>query len=536
MLKQYVRDALLKALEALDAPGEAVEVTATDKPEFGDYASNVAFALAKHFKRAPREVGALILEALDRSAFERVEVAGGGFLNFTLRWETLHEVVRAALVREDFGRLDIGTGQRVQVEYVSANPTGPLTVGHGRNAVLGDTLANLFAALGYAVTREYYYNDAGRQMRVLGESVKLRLRELLGEAIDFPEDHYQGQYLVDVARAILDERGGEALEEDWTYFKDRARAAIFDDIQATLARLGIRHDVHTNEASFFENGAIWDVLEKLRAAGYAYDAEGAVWFKATAFGAEKDRVLVRSNGEPTYRLPDIAYHIDKLERGFDLVVDVLGTDHIVQTPDIVNAVKALGYDGDRVQPVFYQFVSLVSGGKAVKMSTRKANFVTLDELTDEVGADAVRYFMISRSVDAQMEFDLALAKSQSKDNPVYYIQYAHTRIAGILRECEGGVDPEADLSPLAEPESRELIKKLDAYPEALLEASRLRSPHVIANYAHQLAGLFHNFYERHKVLTHDPAVSAARLSLVRATQVALKCALDLLGVSAPGRM
>jgi len=539
MLKEFVRAEIEAALANIEIHDHAIDISATDKPEFGDYATNVAFTLSKPLKKSPREVAEQLLEQIDTDKFNKVEVAGPGFLNFHLKPETIHSVINSAIEQGDqFGQLNLGEGKNVQVEYVSANPTGPLTVGHGRNAVVGDTVANILDAVGWNVTREYYFNDAGKQMRMLGESVQVRFQQLLGQSVEISEDHYQGEYLVDIAQNILDEHGEAAAENDWTFFKDIAKDAIMGDIRNTLNLLGIKFDVFTNEASFFDNNAIWDCLEKLKEKGYAYEKDDAIWYKATEFGAEKDRVLVRSTGEPTYRLPDIAYHVDKLERDFDWIIDILGADHIVQTPDIISAVKVLGYNGDKIHPLFYQFVTLTSGGEAVKMSTRKANFVTLEELINDVSADAVRYFMISRSTDAQMEFDLELAKKQSKDNPVFYIQYAHTRIASILREHQGDTDVEAsvDLSPLVEPEIQELIKKLDAYTDSLKETADHLSPHILVNYAHQLAGLFHTFYERYKVLTDDEAVSKARLALVRATQVVLKKALTILGVSAPQRM
>ncbi|RME10715.1 MAG: arginine--tRNA ligase [Ardenticatenia bacterium] len=555
LIHLQLRDILADALQAAMQSGALPEVAPEALPEIiverpkraehGDFASPMALPLARPMRRAPRQIAEVIVAHLpDNELIASVELAGPGYINIRLNpgWLT-KQVDRILQEGEAFADLDIGAGKTAQVEFVSANPTGPLTVGHGRGAVLGDTLASILQAVGWNVTREYYYNDAGRQMRVLGDSVRLRLLQLLGQEVEFPEDYYQGEYIIDIARDILNEYGPEAAEKDWQFFKQIAQDVIFADIRQTLERLNIHHDVYTNEATFYETGAIWDVLERLREKGYVYDKDGAVWFKATEFGADKDRVLVRSTGEPTYRLPDIAYHVNKLERGFDLIVDVLGADHIAEMPDVINAVYALGYTDapQRIQPIFHQFVTLVRGGQAVKMSTRRANFVTLDELIDEVGPDAVRYFMISRSPNAQMEFDLELATQQSDENPVYYIQYAHARTAGILERQapERGIsfDPNADVSVLTHPSELALIREMLRLSDVLAHCAAELAPHHLTFYARELASTFNQFYRDCPVLTaEDEALVKARLKLVKAAQIALARTLHLLGMQAPSEM
>lgn len=432
---------------------------------------------------------------------------------------------------------DLGHGRRAQVEFVSANPTGPLTVGHGRNAVIGDTLASVLEAAGWQVTREYYYNDGGRQTEVLAESVRLRLRELLGEDVEFPTDHYQGAYIREIARQILEECGPEALGRDRAYFKEYAEARIFSGIQATLRHLGIRFDVYTSETSFYESGLIQSVLRQLREEGYLYDKDGAVWLKSSALGADKDRVLVRSTGEPTYRLPDIAYHVQKLQRGFDLIVDVLGADHIAEMPDIIAALRLLGEGVGGIRPVFHQFVTIVREGEVVKMSTRRATFVTLDELIDDVGANAVRYFMVMRSPDAHMEFDLDLAREQSEKNPVYYVQYAHARTVGILERSapQKGIvlDRSSDVTPLGHPAEVALIREILRLGEVIDECAERLEPHHLATYARDLAVAFNTSYRDCPVLTADDrTLLRARLKLVKAAQIALARTLELMGIEA----
>ncbi len=545
-IQNLIKDALLAAQAAGSVPATEwldIVVEQPQRPEHGDFATPIALTLAKPMRRAPREIAQAIVAHLPASEMvAAVEIAGPGYINFRLQPEWLaHQIDHVLDEGPRYAGQDLGAGRRAQVEFISANPTGPLTVGHARNAVLGDTLANVLAATGWQVTREYYFNDGGLQMKNLAESVRVRALQELGQTVEFPESYYQGEYIREIARDLLARHGPVVLERDWTFFRDRAVEAIFTDIRRTQERLGVHFDVYTNEASFYDSGAIWHVLERLREQGHVYEADGAVWFRATSFGADKDRVLVRSTGEPTYRLPDIAYHVDKLERGFDLIVDVLGADHIAAVPDIVSAVRALGYDADRVKPLVYQFVTLLRHGELVKMSTRQANYVTLDELIDEVGADAVRFFLLMRSSDTPIEFDLDLAKRQKKENPVYYAQYAHARTAGILDrnapEKAITFDPQADVTLLQDPYELALIKEILRLPEVLQICAERLELHQLTYYAHDLATAFNVFYDERPVLTApDGALVAARLKLVKAARIALARTLELMGVQAPEQM
>jgi arginyl-tRNA synthetase len=506
--------------------------------------------LARLARRSPRSIAEALARHLAHGSQEllaAVEVAGPGYLNFRLSpiWLAKHvdTVLAAGLGYAD---PDIGAGKRAQVEFVSANPTGPLTVGHGRGAVIGDTLANILAAGGYQVQREFYFNDGGLQMRRLAESVRARARQLRGEEVVLPDDSYTGDYITDVARELMAEMGDDAVvAAEWTVLRDAAVAAMFAQIRQTLHTLGVHMDNYFNEMSLLDTSRpinVWAVVDGLRARGFAFDADGAVWFKATAFGADKDRVLVRSSGEPTYRLPDIAYHIDKLERGFDMAVNVLGADHIAEFPDITAAVGALGYDASRLHLVINQFVTLMRGGEPVKMSKRKANYVTLDELIDEVGADAVRYFMNSRTTGSHFEFDLDLAKEASEKNPVIYIQYAHARTAGILerRAAAKGVmfDAGADVTLLQHPAELTLIRQILRLEDTLVQCIEQLEPHHLTYYATDLATAFAVFYRDCRVLDSDvpPPLAQARLKLVKATQIALARSLGLMGMGAPVEM
>ncbi len=507
----------------------------------GDFATNFAMVAAGIEKRNPRELAGQFVACAGESGdlVERLEIAGPGFVNIFLNpavWATVIEPICGQ--GESFGPPQVEEKKKVLVEFVSANPTGPLSVGHGRNAVLGDAIARLLESVGHDVHREYYFNDAGRQMRVLGQSTQARYLDLLGKESDFPEDGYQGQYIYDIARSMIEESGESLCGAEIDVFKNKAQEAIFADIDATLKRIDVRFDSYFNEHTLYETGRIDDVVECLRRQGLVYEKDDATWFKTSEFGLEQDRVIIKGSGEPTYRLPDIAYHREKFRRDFSWMINVFGSDHIATVPDVLAGVRALGYDDSLITVVLYQFVTLLRDGKQVKMSTRKATFVTVDELVDEVGGDALRFFFLMRKADSQLEFDLDLAKKQNQENPVYYVQYAHARLCSIEREAvEQGVSSAgADVSLLTEPEEYALLKVMAEYPRLVRGAAEDLAPHRVIFYLMELAGQFHSFYNKHKVLGDDPELCRARLNLCAAVKVVIRNGLNLLGIHAPERM
>ncbi len=512
-------------------------------PAFGDLASTVALGLARQARRAPHAIAERIVAHIEdpEGMLATTEIAGPGYINFRFSSRFWQQCL-AEIEQPDFGPARFGQGRKVLVEFVSANPTGPLTVGHGRNAVLGDSIARLLEATGHAVTREYYFNNAGRQMMLLGESVKVRYLEQLGEQLSFPEEGYRGEYITEIARALAAEQGDRLRGEPAAgRFKEAAECTILADIEAALARIGIRFDAYFNEDSLYRGGQIAAMLEELRSRDLAFDHEGAVWLRGERLGLGKDRVLVKSSGEPAYRLPDIAYHKEKLQRGFGLLVDVLGADHIAEHEEVRAALQALGYDVEKLKAVIYQFVTLTRGGVQVKMSTRRAEYVTVDELLDEVGSDVVRVFFLTRKADSHLEFDLDLAKKQSADNPVFYIQYAHARVSSLVEQAaKAGVHlapaSASHLDTLIAAEEVAVVKLLAQYTDTVEEAARALEPHRLVFYLIDLASEFHRFYNRHRVLTDDAQRTAARLYLAHAVQLVVRNGLSLLGVRAPDKM
>ncbi len=545
-MKEYLRTTLLPVLRRINAPADVEP--AFEKPrlaEHGDLTTNIAMMLAKKMSRSPRDLAAEIVREwnLDRSLVSAVGIAGPGFINVTFTERFFRSQIAEILAAgTSYGRSPVGRGKRVQVEFVSANPTGPLTVGHGRGAVFGDTIARLYEWTGYDVEREYYFNNAGRQMRILGDSVRLRYLELLGEPTEFPVDYYQGEYIRDIA-LHLQEQYGDALRTEPAEgkFKDRAEQEIFADIKKTLQSIGVVFRSFFNENTLYTSGKITEVVEALRALGLVYEQEGATWFRTSTLGGEKDKVIIKSSGEPTYRLPDIAYHREKYRRGYDLMVDVFGADHIATYPDVLAALKALGHDTARMKVLIHQFVTIVQNGEVVKMSTRKANFITLDELISEVSADVVRYFFLMRTITSHLNFDLGLAKEQSLENPVYYVQYANARISSIFRVAAEKVTvplpAEPDFDLLKEPEELAIAKTLLRFPEIVESCAAMCEPHRLSEYLYGLAGEIHHLYHEHKVvLTENLPLTAARLGLCRAAQFVLRNGLTILGISSPERM
>lgn len=544
-MKEYLREIISNSLQQFDLEKEdipEIQIEKPNQPEHGDAATNIAMMLASALKMNPRNIAEQIVDELayDTQKITSIEIAGPGFINFRYAENYLFDKLQDILERDrNFGKTDNLEGKRILVEFVSANPTGPLTVGHGRNAVLGDTIANLLEWTGAQVDREYYFNNAGRQMRLLGESVRARYLQELGINADLPDDGYEGKYIQEIAQTLVTEHGDDLVDtEQVTPFKEQAEQLIFEEIQSTLQRMNIEMDSFFNEQEVYDDGSIDRTVETFREKDLAYDKEGATWFRTTAFGKEKDTVLIKSSGEPTYRLPDIAYHANKLERGYDQCIDVFGADHIDTYPDVISGIKALGYDPSKIDVVVYQFVTIVKEGKPYKMSTRKANFVTLDELMDEVGSDVTRFFFEMRDPNTHLEFDIAQAKEADDKNPVFYLQYAHARIHSILRkvEQEYTFETNANLQLLTHESETQLIKSIIRFPEMIQSAAKSREPHRLINYLDDLASHFTTFYHDCRILGEEKGLVQARSSLAKATAQVLANGLGILGISAPEQM
>ncbi len=582
-MRDQLRESLRQALAELSGKGEIptppkapIRIDRTRDPRHGDFATNIALLLAKETGQRPRELAEKIAASLPSHPYlRRVEVAGPGFINFFVDPKARFEVVRRILEEgERFGRSDLGAGRSIHLEFVSANPTGPLHVGHGRGAAYGATLANLLEAVGYRVYREYYVNDAGRQIEILALSLWLRYLEKLGEPVLFPEKGYRGDYLLPIAQKLLESRGTE-FHHPWAKlqegiqippseerfvdllierakgllgdhsFREIARFAVQEilaEIEADLEAFGVHYDEWFFESRLVEQGAVEAALERLKRAGHLYRKDGAVWFASSRFGDEKDRVVVRENGLYTYFATDIAYHLSKFERGFDLAIDVWGADHHGYVPRIKAALQALGLDPSRLEVRLVQFAVLYRGREKVQMSTRSGEFVTLRELIQEVGRDAARFFYVMRKAEQHLDFDLKLAVSQSSDNPVYYVQYAHARICSVFRQLEERRlrwDRErglAHLEKLTEPHEEELLGLLDRYPEIVEGAALLREPHQLTHYLRDLAATFHTYYNACRILVEEALLRDARLALIAAVRQVIANGLRLLDVSAPTSM
>ncbi len=586
-MKTQLAKLLTDAVATLQADGTLpadispdVMIERTRDRTHGDYASNLALLLAKPARSKPRDIAEKLLAAIEAGdTVQKIEIAGPGFINFFLGNEAWHSVIDDILAQGDrYGRSDHGKGKRIQVEFVSANPTGPLHVGHGRGAAYGAAVADLLAAIGYNVHREYYVNDAGRQMDILAASVYLRYLDLCGASVTFPANGYQGDYVWDIAATLHREHGESlqhAIEEVFrdippdepaggdkeahidgiiersrtllgqTQYRrvfDEGLNAILGNIRQDLKEFGVVYDEWFSERSLSDDKSVEAGIERLQKSGHVYEKNGALWFSSTDFGDEKDRVLVRDNGQTTYFASDIAYHANKLERGYDRVIDVWGADHHGYVPRVKAALKALGDDPDKLDVLLVQFAILYRGGEKAQMSTRSGEFVTLRELRHEVGNDAARFFYVMRKCEQHMDFDLDLARSQSSDNPVYYIQYAHARVRSVFRQLQEkqlswdrGAGS-AGLSTLAESHEQDLIIKLSRYPEILEAAAINHEPHQLTHYLRELANDFHTYYNAHTFLVEDAKVRNARLNLIEATRQVIANGLGLLGVSAPDSM
>lgn len=550
-MRNYFIEHLQQALQKSGiSTNRDIQIEKPADNKFGDFSTNIALVLAKECSMNPRQLAQEIAGHLSfrNDTVSKTEIAGPGFINFYLEPAFIMQQVEQVVSEGDsFGQSLAGKGKTAIVEYVSANPTGPLTIGRGRGGVLGDCIANLMEAQGYEVTREYYFNDAGRQMTILAESVRLRYIELCGKNVDFPETYYQGDYIRDIAGKLHEKHGDDLVEtEQPDIFKQTAETHIFTHIKNTLHRLDITHDSYFNEHKLYQEDGSgkspnMQVIEALRERGYIDEYDGATWFTTSKLGQEKDKVLVKSSGEPSYRLPDIAYHITKFDRGFARIVNIFGADHIDEYPDVIEALKILGYDVDRIRVAINQFVTTTINGETVKMSTRKGNADLLDDLIDDVGPDATRLFFIMRSKDSHLNFDVELAKKQSKDNPVFYLQYAHARICSLLRmaEKETGIPfPETgkDMQKLHSKHEIQLGFALLDYPEIIEACARFLEPQKMVEYLHGVAELYHRFYQECPILKADSEIRNARLFLSAATRQVLRNGFRILGITAPESM
>ena len=505
--------------------------------EHGDISTNIALILAKKVKKNPLEIcDELKNELSSSSIFDSIEIAKPGFINFKLSISPLTDSLKSIIKLENnYGKNKSGKNKKVLVEFVSANPTGPLTVGHGRGAIIGDVISNILKWNGYKVDREYYYNNAGRQMRILGESLKSRYYESLNLEYDFPEDGYKGKYINDIANSLIEKYHDTLLNKSDDFFKDTAEEFIFSGIKKTLNKVGLKFDNYFNENELYENKKIYDVIDKLNDKKLIYEKDNATWFEATKIGMEMDRVLIKSTGEPTYRLPDIAYHATKFERGYDLCVDIFGADHMDAYPDVLAAIEQLGYNKNSIKVIIHQFISILEDNEIVKMSTRKGNFITLEKLIDDVGVDVVRYFFIMRSINSHLNFDLKLAKEKSEKNPIFYIQYAHARICTILDEISFNENP--DLSLLNDNKEIKLIYFLIEFEELILKLSKNLEPQLLTNYLFDLASQFHKYYATCRIIDNEnKQLTQSRIFLIKSVKTILSNGLNILGISCPKRM
>ncbi|MFP6638427.1 MAG: arginine--tRNA ligase [Nitrospinaceae bacterium] len=548
-IKIIVHEALEKAqrageLELSPFPDIVVEKPKDEK--IGDFSTNVAMTMAKRERKNPRLIAECVARYLENGDLSKVEIAGPGFINLKMSNGFFLERLRDAVKQGDnFGQSDFGQGTKVMIEFVSANPTGPLHVGHGRGAAVGDALGRILKKAGYDLSTEYYINDVGNQMNCLGRSTWLRYRELLGDVIEFPGDHYRGEYIKDIAQEIIDQRGDEfstkSEEECLPFFRRFTKDNILKGIDKDLSDFGITFDNWFSEQSLYDDNSVEKAIDWLKVQGHIYEKDGAVWLKSSAFDDDKDRVIVKKTGEKTYFCSDIAYHQNKINRGFKKIVNLMGADHHGYVPRMEAVLQAMGYDKKIFKILLIQFVSLLRSGKKVSMSTRSGEFVTLADVVKEVGVDAVRYNFLMRSSDTHLDFDLELAKRETSENPVFYIQYAHARICSIFRTAEesGMVWNSAsdiDLSLLTEEEECSIIRAILVFPEIVVKSARAMEVHRISHYLLDLVSRFHGYYSRHRVISDDKALTLARLYLLDALRIAIRNGFELMGISTPEKM
>jgi len=546
-LKNEIKRAIIQSGLASEAKIPQIMLEKPKEKSHGDFAANIAMQLARVAKMAPRKIAEQIVEQIDedKANIEKIEIAGPGFINFFMKQDFLYEVIDTVLEQKgEYGKSNFGKNKRIQVEFVSVNPTGDLHLGHARGAAFGDALCNVLAAAGYEVEREYYINDAGNQIDKLAESIETRYMEALGKEAEMPEDGYYGQDIIEIGKELAEEHGDVWLQKDrkerLAFFRHYGLKYELGKIKADLDEFGVFFDNWFSEMSLYEDGKIEKTLQELKEKGYTYEKDGATWFKSTAFGDDKDRVLIKQDGSYTYLTPDIAYHKDKLERGFDKIINVWGADHHGYVPRMRAAIQALGYPAEKFSVSIIQLVNLYENGEKVRMSKRTGKAVALRELVEDVGADAVRYIFTMRSNDSPLDFDIDLAKKQSNENPVYYVQYAHARICTMLEQAaEKGfhLDADYDAKVLTNEKELDLLKHIATFPQVVVDAAEKEAPNRITQYVFDLASLLHSFYNAEKVINEDDVpLTKARLALMKAVQITIANALNIIGVSAPNKM
>ena len=548
-MKKHLNKILTDTFEKLNYPLKDFQFDNTKDPKFGDFSTNAAMLLAKDLKLQPRKIAEEIIANLeyDNELISKVEIAGPGFINFFVNENYYKQnLLNIISEKDDYGRSDINKNKTADLEWVSANPTGPLHLGHGRGLCLGKSIANLLEWTGYKVTREYYYNDAGNQMNNLAKSVHARYMQLIDPDFPFPEDGYVGDYVKNIAGVIYEERKDSLKDsDDMDLFKKAGENYNFKHIRNTLDLLGVHHDVFFNETSLYENRSIEKILKEFKDKDLSYEKDGAVWLKmGSGIDPEKDKVIVKATGEPTYRLPDIAYHIDKINRGFDLIIDILGSDHGDTHKEVLYGVKLLGFDQEKIKVIIHQMVTFKIGDETVKMSKRTDNALYLDDLVKDIGAYATQFFLIMRGINTHLDFDIKLAREQSEKNPMYYLQYAHARICGILRNADDNIPEykttdsnDLDLSLISTPEEIDLLKTLSRFPEEVLTSAASFEPHKIITYLNEAAESFHRFYHNNRVVdTENIKLSVIRLNICLAVKQVLKNGFNIIGINAPERM
>ena len=544
-----IHDALEKARQAGELELSPFPEIVVEKPKdekMGDFSTNIAMTLARSERKNPKMIAESVVRYLKNGDLSQVEIAGPGFINLKMSHEFFLQRLKNVVKQgDDFGQTDVGQGTKVLIEFVSANPTGPLHVGHGRGAAVGDALARILKKSGYDLSTEYYINDVGNQMNFLGRSTWLRYRELLGEAIEFPDDHYRGEYIKDIANEIVKQKGNEFLnkpeEECLPFFRKFAKDNILKGIQKDLTEFRVNFDNWFSEQSLYDGSSVEKAIEWLKGKGHIYEKDGAVWLKSSAFNDDKDRVIVKKTGEKTYFCSDIAYHQNKINRGFKKIINLMGADHHGYVPRMEAVLEAMGYDKKIFKILLIQFVSLLRAGEKGSMSTRAGEFETLKDVVSEVGVDVARYYFLMRSSDTHLDFDLELAKQETSENPVFYIQYAHARICSIFRTAgEKGVvwnrSNEVDLSLLVEGEEFGIIRAVLAFPEIVEKSARALEVHRISHYLLDMVSRFHGYYSRHRVISDDKALTLARLFLLDAIRITIRNGFDLMGISAPEKM